>query len=154
MGAVYWLSCKQCKFKFEFHKGVGFFLFSKQCNARSNMREGKWGEHWKKLIEKYPDGTATLCNALCYCKHCKKFYTEPRVEFYVSQDGYKYEDKDKKDMIPTVVIFEHYSVLEKENMICPDCKESAEVIENFSKAVCPQCGNTLRCKKLEIGIEL
>lgn len=145
MGSIIRYTHRDCRFKLEFHEGVGFYLFKLQCEARENMRSGKWGEHWKDLMEQYPEGTATLQNALCYCQKCKKYFTEPRVKFYVPKDGFKYEyDERHSDMVPSYIISEHYQLLEKEQITCPDCEADAVVIENFRSIHCPVCGKDLK----------
>lgn len=68
MGKVIRYTHKKCGFELDFLEGVGFSLFKMQCEAREHMRNGDWGEQWKELMEKHPDGAATLNKALCYCE--------------------------------------------------------------------------------------
>lgn len=112
--------------------------------ARENMRSGAWGDHWKQMIEKYPEGTATLEHEMCYCKNCGKYYTESQVVFYIPKEGYHYEyDEHHSDMVPQHIICENYEILEKETMICPDCGGVSKVVDanNFT---CPKCGKPIR----------
>lgn len=143
MGAIILFAHEECNFSFEFYEGVGFSLFKAQCMARENMRSGIWGDHWKQMIEKYPEGTATIKNAICYCKNCGKYYTEPQVVFYIPKEGYHYKyDERHSDMVPQNIIRENYEILEEETMICPDCEGISYVIasNNFT---CPKCGKLI-----------
>lgn len=145
MGAIIKYTHKKCGFNLKFLAGVGFTLFRMQCEARGHMRNGDWGERWQRLMEQYPEGTATLNTALCFCERCKKYFTEPRVAFYVPKDGYQYEfDEHHKDYVPTYIIDKHYKVLEKEVITCPDCEKEANIIENVSSIPCPVCGEIRR----------
>ena len=143
MGSIIRYTHRECKFKLEFYEGVGFHLFRLQCYARENMRSGQWGNHWKKMMEQYPDGTATLNNALCFCPKCKKYFKNPRVEFYIPKEGFQYE-YDERDMVPNYVIAKHYQLIEKEDIICQDCATRVEVVENLRKINCPVCGKELK----------
>ncbi len=141
MGSIIRFTHRECGFKYDFFAGVGFGLFRLQCEAREKMRSGEWGEQWKDLIQKYPEGTATIGKALCFCPKCSKYFTEPRIKFYVPNEGFHYEfDERHEDMIPSYVICEHYHVLEKEDMFCPDCGTKATVMENLNQVPCPVCG--------------
>ena len=113
------------------------------------MRSGKWGEHWKELIAQYPEGTATLQKALCYCPKCKKYFTEPRIKFYIPKDGFIYEyDEQHPDFVPSFIIFDNYQLMEKEKISCPDCRTDAEVIENHRSIHCPVCGKELKGREV------
>lgn len=145
MGDIIRFTHRDCKFRFDFHAGVGFRLFREQCNARENMRSGEWGDHWQELMEKYPDGTATLNNAICYCKNCGKYYTEPRVRFYVPKEGYQHEYSERDlDSVSSYIINRFYDLLEEEALICPDCEGQTEVIDDYNHFPCPKCGKSLK----------
>ena len=145
MGSIIEYDHQGCKFKYVFYEGVGFSLFRLQGQARSKMRSGEWGEAWKSLMEKYPEGTATLNNALCYCPRCRKYFSEPRVEFYIPNEGYHYQfDEQDKDRIPEYIINSHYHVLQKETITCPDCDAEVTVMEDLEKVPCPVCGEMIR----------
>ncbi len=147
MGTIVKLRCPDGKFQYDFYEGVGFSLFRQQREARANMREGEWGDHWKKMIEQHPDGTATCRKVLCYCGKCKKYYSEPRIVFYLPKEGFKYESKDDNDEVSEYVIIENYEPIDKETMKCPDCGDTLDVIEDIKKASCPYCGKPLiMCK--------
>ena len=65
--------------------------------------------------------------------------------FYVPKDGYHYEFNEcHKDYVPRYIIDEHYKVLEKEVITCPDCENEANVIEGVSSIPCPVCGEMQR----------
>ena len=119
MGNIIRFTHRECGFKFDFFEGVGFSLFRLQCNAREKIRSGE-------------------------------YFTEPRIKFYVPDDGYLYEFSEKnEDMVPTHVIYEHYHLLEKEDMVCPDCYSSATVMENLNQVPCPVCRKM--CKGRDVG---
>ena len=138
MGSIIRYTHKKCGFRFDFLEGVGFGTFAMQCRSRKHMRDGEWGEYWKELIEKYPEGTATLNKAICYCEKCNKYFQEPRIKFYIPKEGYHYESDD--DSVPSYIVYEHYQLLEKETITCPDCDTVTTIIENTSQIPCPVCG--------------
>jgi len=145
MGKILRFTHKKCGFELDFLEGVGFALFKMQCEARAHMRNGDWGEPWQELIKKHPDGTATINKALCYCEKCKKYFAEPRVVFYIPKEGHHYEfGENHRDTVPTYIIDEHYQVLEKEVITCPNCDSIAVVMESVGKIPCPICGEMRR----------
>jgi len=92
-------------------------------------------------------GKLTLNKALCFCEKCKKYFTEPRIEFYIPKEGYHLENDEKQsDSVPRYIIKEHYKIIEKEDITCPDCKTTSTVIEKIQKIKCPVCGKELRGK--------
>ena len=139
MGKIIRYTHKKCGFEFDFREGVGFHLFSINCEAREHMKNGDWGEYWKKLIEQYPNGTAKLRNALCYCERCREYYIGPCVNFYVPKEGYNYPYEDE-DSVPTYMLDEYFCLLEKEVMVCEKCNEEAIVMEDMAPIACPVCG--------------
>ena len=150
MGSVIEFKHEKCGFEFVFLEGAGFSLFRKQCEARRHMRDGDWGEHWKSLIERYPEGTALLNTALCYCEKCSKYWAEPCVQFCIPKDGYHYNSSDDNlDMVPERIIYEHYRLLETEQISCPDCENIAKLVEEPYEIYCPVCGEKI-CG-LEVG---
>ena len=151
MGSIIQFNHKACGFKFDYFEGVGFSLFAKQCHSRQYMRNGKWGEKWKKLIEEYPNGTATLNRMLCYCEQCKKYYHEPRIEFYIPKDGYYYEfGEEDDDFIDETTLYKRFQLLESEIMLCPDCKKEALVMEDIRRIKCPVCEGMIKGR--DVGI--
>ena len=140
---------KECNFDFEFFEGVGFGTFAMECESRKYMREGEWGEHWKNLIEQHPDGTATLNQALCYCEKCKKYFNEPRIEFYIPKEGYHYiPNEGEEDGVPSYIVKEHYQLLEKEVIKCPECDTIAKIMQKTSQIPCPVCGKKIKGEKI------
>lgn len=92
-------------------------------------------------MKQYPEGAATINKSLCYCENCKKYFSEPRIEFCIPKDGYHFEFYERyPDWIPEHIICKHYQVLEKEAITCPDCDNVATVMERTSKIPCPVCG--------------
>lgn len=145
MGSIIRFTHKECGFEYDFYEGVGFSLFRLQCNAREKMRSGEWGKQWQDLMEKHPEGTATINKALCFCPNCKKYYTEPRIKFYVPNEGFHYDfHEPNEDMVPTYVIYSDYHLIEKETMFCPDCNAESVVMDNLNKVPCPVCGKIRR----------
>lgn len=141
MGIIIRFTHKKCKFEFNFKEGLGVSLFRKQCQARINMCNGYWGKRWQELIKQYPEGTATTNNVLCYCEKCKKYFDTPRIVFYIPQKGYHYKSgEDYSNTIPARIIYRHYQPLEKEVITCPNCNNTAIVIENTKQIPCPVCG--------------
>lgn len=146
MGSIICYKHEECNFEYNYFEGVGFRLFAMQCRARSHMQNGEWGEHWKSMIEQYPQGTATIRKALCYCERCKMYFTRPRIKFYIPQEGYHYESDDNKDFVPINIINEHYQLLEAEVLTCPHCDSHLTVMENVSAIPCPVCGKLMKGK--------
>lgn len=145
MGSIIRFTHKECGFEFNFYEGVGFRSFAMQCESRKYMRSGEWGDHWKQLIEQYPEGTATLNKAICYCARCKKYFQEPRIEFYIPKEGYHYAPKEgRDDSVPPYIVYEHYQLLEQATITCPDCETVATVMENSAQIPCPVCGKMRR----------
>jgi hypothetical protein len=145
MGSIIRFTHKECGFEFSFYKGVGFRLFAMQCESRKYMRTGEWGEHWKELIERYPEGTATLGKAICYCAKCKKYFQEPRIKFYIPKEGYRHVPKEEcDDRVLPYEVYSSYQLLEEETITCSKCKKVAQVMEKHTQIPCPVCGKMRR----------
>lgn len=59
-------------FEFRYYQGIGFRLCDLLCEFKTHMRNGRWGDKWKKILESYPNGAITLDSKLVYCNKCKK----------------------------------------------------------------------------------
>ncbi len=145
MGRIIRFTHKECGFEYDFYEGAGFSLFRLECNAREKMRSGEWGIEWQELMGKYPEGAVTINNMLCFCPNCKKYYTEPCIQFYIPNDGFHYDyHGTSDDYVPDYVINRHFHLIKKDAMFCPDCNSELMVFETYNRIPCLVCGKTRR----------
>ena len=145
MGNLIQFKHSRCHFLYNFRFGKSVFHFRFERTVRKDMRSGKLGDHWKEMMDQYPDGTATVTNALCYCPVCKQFQTEAQISFYKPKEGYQPEFSSED---PDVICFapNHFELVEKEEMYCQKCGGKVEVFEDYMKVPCPKCGEYLDVK--------
>ena len=76
------------------HDGHGFYWFGRECRAKTDMRNGEYGEYWKTRLTEYPNAVIKIENPLCFCRRYGKYYEIHRIALYIPKADYVYEVDD------------------------------------------------------------
>lgn len=139
MGSIFRFEHKACGFEYKHFDGVGFMGMELEHEAYEKIKKGEMGADWQKLLADNPSGKVTVHNELFYCEKCKEYHSIPQIKFYVLNKDASEEDEMFFDP-------EKYTLVDKETVYCPKCKEKTVEMDNVYSVPCPVCGKVIKGK--------
>lgn len=125
MGSIFRFEHKPCGFEYKHFDGVGFMGMELEREAYEKIEKGLMGEEWQSLLKDKPNAEVAVNNTLCYCEKCKKYHSFPQIKLL---------DQERK------------TIIKKEILYCPGCKEEVIDMDNVFDVPCPVCGEKLKGK--------
>ena len=83
MGSGFKIRCKKCSYDFTAFLGIGMLFPSVYQNTVSEIKEGKYGEEYKKFFEENPNAAVNCERVFAVCGKCGKFDTVMDLSLYV-----------------------------------------------------------------------
>lgn len=148
MGYGIEVKCKKCKFKQIYHLGVGMMFPRVYQRIVGAVRNGEYGEEWKKFFEENTGAAIMAEQRLYQCSACKHLEQDYDLSLYLNKNG----TAPEHDYWPHWCDFDHeYKFVKNYIHKCPKCSARMHKIKDFenTKLPCPKCGSDL---KIDDGI--
>ena len=152
MGNGYLIKCTKCNYMFKAMLGIGMMYPMVYNETVADIRDGKYGEEYKKFFEKHNNATVNCEAKVAVCAECGKLETVMDLSLYLPKDDeemvYIYDDymtpNQLKRNFKKCMTYNHQcsscggkmkninllSRLEKGTLKCPDCGEKLEMDED------------------------
>lgn len=151
MGNGYKIKCKKCGYDYRAMLGVGMLFPSLYEKTVSEIKEGKYGEDYKKFFEDNPDAAVNCEAVLAVCEQCGNFSTVNDLSLYVpkkSDDagmnvGYVMAEELESDYKKcrsyphkcfcggSLKVIDMLDELSKNAVRCPKCKGEMQLTDDF-----------------------
>lgn len=147
MGRLYAYKCSKCGNEFRVRFGGGFFYGDILKEQMDKVRNGEYGEHWKKLFEGEKGVKLDAGYSVFHCDNCGSWERKSDMSLYKPVSPELAND----DYIIPWYYLENYVLLEEYTYNCEKCGSKMKKLtyETIDKLECPECGEL--CDKYANG---
>lgn len=161
MGVGRLYKCPNCGYELQADLGIGIMFPSVHKEFMRKAKEGKLGEDFKNLADRYSNGALDVENVLAKCTVCGNYETVPDLSFYkrkielMPNDSGKWrssaENENKQYAVPWD-LSENYEKVKQYLHRCSKCDGKMEILveEELNHLVCPECKTELKIIEMSI----
>ena len=151
MGYGYDYKCKTCKKKYSVRLGIGFSFPSVYRRLLSDIKDGKYGDTFKNILESKKYVAVDAEKELYICKNCGKWETNYILNLYIPKNIEKLLNKQygiktvrEWGYVPYVMeydLIKNYKLLRRYVHVCSNCgKRTHKANEtDLGQLTCPHC---------------
>ena len=143
MGNGFGIKCKKCGYNYVGINGIGYMYPVEYASTVKDIREGKYGEEYRKLFEEHEDAAVNCVNCTAVCTKCGQIEDVTDLSVYLPKAG----QSSDGCVLPSVLVENFDKYLEYEHK-CSDCGGKMRIIsieDEIKNGVlkCPSCGEVL-----------
>lgn len=138
MGNGIEFECKKCGNGYSVSVGIGFLYPLDHKKIRDDMKKGKYGEEFKKVLTENKNAVVNAENLLFVCPKCSGWSVEPDLSLY---EPYSEKSAGEQFVMPAELA-ESYRRIKRYVHHCPKCStpmRKRNVTAKLSLS-CPECG--------------
>ena len=144
MGAGMKLECPECGYEECVPLGIGMGFPGEYRRTVKRIREGKYGEEWKNLLESVPGAAINAEEELYVCSSCGHFQMEEVLSVYQPKEEQSSLDSsaDKDQKINYVLPEElpgRYKLVKAYVHRCKKCGKRMKRYAEGDQLKCPEC---------------